>query len=681
MALAFDAAVHFDSAAYTFDGLDLSDVMPGLSTLTVEVAFGDGPLVATPTWTDITAYVMAVETRRGRNNELDRFDAGTARILARNLDRRFDPLHTASPYYPNVLPLRQVRISATDSGGTARRLFRGVVQPRAGWTFDYDNPNGARVTITCTDLLGVLALRDLPELGRSWSTQLRALQPRIYWRCNEASGTTINDVSGNDYDGTLSGSASYAVAGALVGDTDTAIQLGAAGAANGRWSVPTAGFNPGSGSWTIAAWIKVADMSVAENVVFYGEDAGGKKIKAYTSGGTSSHQAVYLDIEGSTYYSVMVSQTGAAKWVDVNAWAYVVWQYDATTGTVRLGNLSRWADYADWPFSTTATAYTGGQFTNEAWVGGDNGAVNDFRGQLDEVCMWHEAPSLDTFRQLVAAGLQTVDPDTEPVPLFDGDRSGTRVERVLSVVGVPAASRDIDTGQCLFGPTLLGQNALTYLQTCATSEGGEIYVDRDGTVRFDARHAVLSETRMTTSQATFGDTGSDVRYGEIEMEYATRIVNRASVERTGGISQTYTDAASVDAYAETSVTYSGQEMQTDPEAYGRAEWLVLAHKDPLAVPVGIELAPRRATTVLDQALQRELRDRVTVKFTPPGGGSQISKTCFVEQVEHVLTAAEQRWVTRFGLSSTDRYGSVAFTEYVELDHATRGKLDNQKLAF
>lgn len=678
MALTFDAAVHFDSAAYNFDGLDLSAVVPGLSTLTVEVAFGDGPLVASPTWTDITAYTMAVETRRGRNNELDRFDAGTARILCRNLDRRFDPLHTTSPYYPNVLPLKQVRVSATDSGGTVRRLFRGVVQPRAGWVFDYDNPNGARVTINCTDLLGVLALRELPELGRSWSTQLRATQPRIYFRCDETSGTTINDVSGNDYDGTLSGSASYAVTGALVGDTNKAIQLGSSGSATGRWSVSTTGFNPGNGSWTIAAWVKLADVSV-QNVLFYGEDGTGKKIRCYTGLSTNVHAPIIMQIDGATIYS---PDPSGPSYVDQDVWTWLVFQYDATAGKARAGNLSRNPDhYTSWGFDETATAYSGSQFTNEAWVGGDDTGVNKWRGQLDEVCFWHEALSWETLRQLVAAGLQTQDPEDEPTPLYDGDTAGTRVGRVLSVVGVPAALRDVDTGQTLMGPTLFGQNALAYLQTVATSEGGEVYVDRDGLVRFDARHAVLSETRMNTSQATFGDTGTDVRFGDIEMEYATRIVNRATVTRTGGTDQTYTDATSVDAYTETSLSLTGQEMRTDAEAYGRAEWLVLAHKDPLAVPAGLELAPRRAVSVLDQALQRELRDRVTVKFTPPGGGSQISKTCYIEQVEHVLTAAEKRWITRFGLSSTDRYGSVAYTEYLKLDDATAGKLDNQKLAF
>lgn len=49
---------------------------------------------------------------------------------------------------------------------------------------------------------------------RSYATEILADSPALYWKCDETSGTTLVDSSGNGRDGTLTGS--YALAGAVV---------------------------------------------------------------------------------------------------------------------------------------------------------------------------------------------------------------------------------------------------------------------------------------------------------------------------------------------------------------------------------------------------------------------------------------------------------------------------------
>ena len=77
-------------------------------TLSIQVAFVDAPLtaLASNTWTDITSYVISFSTRRGRSDALGRIEAGTASLVLDNSDRRFDPTFAASPYYPNVVPMK-----------------------------------------------------------------------------------------------------------------------------------------------------------------------------------------------------------------------------------------------------------------------------------------------------------------------------------------------------------------------------------------------------------------------------------------------------------------------------------------------------------------------------------------------------------------------------------------------
>ncbi|MEU9059008.1 LamG-like jellyroll fold domain-containing protein [Streptomyces sp. NPDC048430] len=57
----------------------------------VEVAFDGGPFSSSYTWTDISEYVKGFTVRRGRNNELDRIEAGTLSLSLDNSDGRFTP--------------------------------------------------------------------------------------------------------------------------------------------------------------------------------------------------------------------------------------------------------------------------------------------------------------------------------------------------------------------------------------------------------------------------------------------------------------------------------------------------------------------------------------------------------------------------------------------------------------
>jgi hypothetical protein len=91
------------------------------ATTTVEIAFGSAPLAGTYSWTDVTDYVKSFNTDRGRDYELDQVQAGKASIVLDNADGRFTPGLASSPYFPNVIPRRRIRIRTTDPlavGGT-----------------------------------------------------------------------------------------------------------------------------------------------------------------------------------------------------------------------------------------------------------------------------------------------------------------------------------------------------------------------------------------------------------------------------------------------------------------------------------------------------------------------------------------------------------------------------------
>jgi hypothetical protein len=152
-----------DVASFT----DTPAVMPlaGAPTFKVEVAFASNPGAA-PVWTDVTAFVQAWHIKRGRQKELDRIDAGTATVRLNNSDRRFDPTHASSPYAPNVLPMRRIRISATHVGVTYR-LFSGYVD---AWPQTWQGPHAAISEVAATDGFKPLAHVDVGE-GQTWSRE------------------------------------------------------------------------------------------------------------------------------------------------------------------------------------------------------------------------------------------------------------------------------------------------------------------------------------------------------------------------------------------------------------------------------------------------------------------------------------------------------------------------------
>lgn len=82
---------------------------------------------------DVTDKVKSIAIQRGKNRALDQYDQGLANVVFNNNDRTFDPEFAASPYYGQIIPKRQIRIS---SAGVVQ--FFGVIDD---WNLFFE-PNG-----------------------------------------------------------------------------------------------------------------------------------------------------------------------------------------------------------------------------------------------------------------------------------------------------------------------------------------------------------------------------------------------------------------------------------------------------------------------------------------------------------------------------------------------------------
>ena len=152
------------------------------------------------TMVDLTSIVESVNITRGRNRQLDQFNAGTATIAFNNQTEILNPTNTASPYYPFVLPRCPVQILANGIP-----IYTGLV---TDWNLDYDISNKDMMYASCADNFTVLA-----------NQALNAVTPS-----SQGTGARINtilDLAEINYQGARSIDTGSSTLGAYAIDQDT----------------------------------------------------------------------------------------------------------------------------------------------------------------------------------------------------------------------------------------------------------------------------------------------------------------------------------------------------------------------------------------------------------------------------------------------------------------------------
>ncbi len=136
---------------------------------------------------DITDRLQSVQISRGKNNSLDRIDAGVLSLTVNNSDRTFDPLFESGPYFGQLVPRRTIKVTSNN-----QPVFIGYIDD-----FDISYAPGVQSTvrIEASDAFSVLtstfiedfspiselsgarinAVLDLPEVN--WPAELRDIDP------------------------------------------------------------------------------------------------------------------------------------------------------------------------------------------------------------------------------------------------------------------------------------------------------------------------------------------------------------------------------------------------------------------------------------------------------------------------------------------------------------------------
>ena len=109
--------------------------------------------LAGPLFYDVTNLVQSVAIQRGKNRQLDQYDQGLANVVFNNNLRTFDPEYALSPYFGQIIPKRQIRIS---SGGIVQ--FFGLIDD---WNLSYQTNGDSTAAAACSDALSSFATQTI----------------------------------------------------------------------------------------------------------------------------------------------------------------------------------------------------------------------------------------------------------------------------------------------------------------------------------------------------------------------------------------------------------------------------------------------------------------------------------------------------------------------------------------
>ena len=237
--------------------------------------------------------------------------------------------------------------------------------------------------------------------------------------------------------------------------------------------------------------------------------------------------------------------------------------------------------------------------------------------------------------------------------------TGTVIREILQAASW--TDYDLDTGDStLAANTFTNTNALQALQTATNSEGitAKIYADKDNAINFKSRHAIYTDSNSKNSQCTFGS--GNLSFEKIDVDYDTELVkNKVSINRTGGTAQEVSNSDSIVNYNERSYVKSGLMIATNAESLNYAQSVLAEFKEPAVRCKSMTFSPLKHTDMITQSLARDITDRITVNFQPPGSGvTAFSKQLIIGGIEHKISP--ESWQTTFKFSSSDASNLTAF---------------------
>ncbi len=236
------------------------------------------------------------------------------------------------------------------------------------------------------------------------------------------------------------------------------------------------------------------------------------------------------------------------------------------------------------------------------------------------------------------------------------EKSSLRIGRILNAFGWSSSDRVISTGDLdVQAGVPVTTNLLQALKSVEEAEQGQFYMSADGKATFRDRN--YKRTQQFTSQATFGNGVGELPFSDVITTLDdSKILNIISVTRDGGSEQLLSDTDSVAKFGSRQDSLSGTLNVTDADALSVAQQRLSQFKDTGSRIEGMIVNPLSNTSLWNQALVRELGDKITIKIPTPVS-TTMEFDVHIDRISHSVSAINQTWTWQIRTSAGSEVGS------------------------
>jgi len=560
-----------------------------LPSVTAKLEFSVDPLSdTTPAWTDITRYVQAMTWYGGVQKDTDAPEAGGATFVLKNLQRRFEPEYTAGAYYPNIVPGRRFRVTITADGVN---YTQGIYYARE-WKVEYPDVSlgYSVVTVSCTDGFWRLSQDQVgymsPVEFETYEDLVKSDNPFAFYLLNDANTNQMT--------------ASVGPNGRYIGQMDDVLP------------------NPVTGSHDRAA--QPADSPSPQPA--YGR-APIQNIDTWSDIGVVSLECVATTNNG-------IQILAAGPWVSASS----AYQFSVNNGSgvVRIntgaGDSNLRVDMGVRPTGTHHHCMTFDGNTLAYYLDGVLQGTSTTSGiiqpSVDGLIYVHDGhttvennmPILSS----VAFYTSVLPPDRiaahADAAINRGYAAATTGTRVAALATDPLwSTAGIPAGYVTVAATFQhGQPVIDEINTAVQAEapGSLFYFNDAGNPAYES----LLDTWAPA--ATFGDSGTEVRYSQLDLAYDDDLVNSVTVGGENIKGTTHTNTQSLSDYGNRGLDLSDLSLMLQSDAELLAQTYIDRFSTPAYRCESITLNGQDANQRL-QILTRELGDVIRVRRRGEGG--------------------------------------------------------------